>query len=111
MSIANKLNFFSSKVCFAGLQADFQCEDGKHFSPYDQDCVDPSIANCPVDRAICPNKNDFISRFTPSTRNCAAYYLCFNGYLQRFECGPGQRFDSRDEQCLEEGDSDCDVSD
>ncbi|KAG5666793.1 hypothetical protein PVAND_014803 [Polypedilum vanderplanki] len=96
-------------VCIEDLQGDFQCPDGLHFSPYDQDCVEPSMALCRVNDVTCAHSVPFIPLFIPSSRQCSVYYVCYNDILNRYQCGPDHHFDIKTTWCLPEDEVDCQI--
>jgi len=97
-------------VCLDDQQIDRSCPDGLHFSPYDQDCVDPSIANCKNDGKTCQSSDPFVPLFIPNSRNCRAYYICFNNVLHTLTCSQDQVFDRTRNICMPSGVVDCVVS-
>ena len=72
--------------------------------------MDPDIAICRIDGTTCESADPYVPMFIPSSRDCSAYYICFNNRLQSFICGPGQEFNSVTNRCVPAADSGCDVS-
>lgn len=97
-------------VCLDNQQVDRSCPGNLHFSPYDQECVEPFNLDCRIDEITCKDSDPFVPVYIPSSRNCKAYYICFNNNLHRFTCGPNQVFDIKTERCVPSSVLDCQVS-
>ncbi|XP_070501540.1 peritrophin-48-like [Chironomus tepperi] len=94
-------------VCLDNQPIDRSCPAGLHFSPYDQECVDPNIANCMNDGVTCQGSNPFVPKYIPNSRNCSSYYICFNNILHQGSCGINQVFDSTTNRCVPKGTVTC----
>lgn len=56
--------------CISGNLNVVSC-DGLHFNPDSNECEDPELANCTVERDLCPEEDDFRDPvLTPSSLEC-----------------------------------------
>ncbi|KAL7013741.1 hypothetical protein ACKWTF_015551 [Chironomus riparius] len=94
-------------VCLDDQPVDRTCPAGLHFSPHDQECLHPEIANCKTDELVCKGSDPFVPNYIPNSRNCRAFYICFNNILHPVSCGPNQVYDKDNNQCVPSGVVDC----
>lgn len=99
-------------LCLAGFQIPRSCADGLEFSRSQNRCVPAEESDCdvPARPAECPPSNDpnnviFISH----PYDCQKYFICYNGFPEEFDCGPGLHWNPERNWCIREEDSSCDL--
>lgn len=85
------------------LIQDRTCPPGLHFSPYDNNCVDPKLAECSIDKEICTAGGTVGTPWDPilvaNSRDCQAYFLCLGTTSVSMRCAPGLQFNKDESWC------------
>lgn len=95
-------------ICFDGLQNDRDCPQGLQFSYYDNDCVDPFLADCNLDYFLCQEAvQTGIAVFIPNSRDCRSYFVCVGDTSVELRCAPTQHFLPGPNWCVSEEEANC----
>jgi Chitin binding Peritrophin-A domain len=102
---------FQFAVCWNGLQNDRDCPPGLHYSYFDNDCVDPFLADCNLDYHLCEeSRRTGLPTFHKNSRDCESYFLCVDSKAISLNCEPGFHFDERKNWCSDPETVQCKVS-
>ena len=98
-------------MCFDGVENDRDCEPGLHFSPFDQECVDPFMADCNREAHSCAESVESgLAKLLPNSRDCQAFFVCIGDRLAELRCAPKTHFVLDNGWCEPEEIADCTVS-
>jgi Chitin binding Peritrophin-A domain len=80
-------------VCFDGIQNDRSCSVGKHFSFFENSCVDPFLADCNLDYLLCKDSiSSGIPVFVANPRDCNSYFVCVGEQAVALNCAKDYHF-------------------
>ncbi|CRL08014.1 CLUMA_CG020982, isoform A [Clunio marinus] len=87
-------------VCFDGDEIYRDCPPGQHFSMFENDCVDPFLADCEIDYNLCKESVESgVPAIVGDSKDCGAFYVCAGATAVPLRCSPGQGFNSISAWC------------
>lgn len=81
-----------------------------HYSFYDNNCVQPYLADCTLDYIKCQQSRELgIPVFLSNSRDCRSYFLCIGDTSVALQCAPGQHFVPERNWCDSPEEANCTV--
>lgn len=98
-------------ICFDGIENDRDCEPGLHYSPYDERCVTPFLADCNIEAQVCRESEETgVATLIQNSRDCASFFVCIGSRSAELKCAPDTHFNPDFGWCDNSEEYDCEPS-